>query len=307
VLAAGAAVPAMVTAGGDDDSWNVKHLAALDIPILQGLCLTSSRATWAASDNGLSPRDVATQVAVPEFDGRIIAVPFSFKEIDAEGLISYVPDPERCARVAGLAVNYATLRRVKAPDKRVALVFSSYPTKYSRIGNAVGLDSPASMLALLNAMRDNGYQIGDVPGVESGDGDALMHALIDRMPYEKGHTSVETTAAQSFAAGRGVNQDHAHVFVSCCRELGVPARYVSGYVYTPDREHVASHAWAEGWLSNRWISFDVGNARKAGEAHLKLAAGLDYLDACPVRGVRLGGGEEVLHTSARVDAGASGH
>jgi cobaltochelatase CobN len=180
VLAAGAAVPAMVTAGGDDDSWNVKHLAALDIPILQGLCLTSSRATWAASDNGLSPRDVATQVAVPEFDGRIIAVPFSFKEIDAEGLISYVPDPERCARVAGLAVNYATLRRVKAPDKRVALVFSSYPTKYSRIGNAVGLDSPASMLALLNALRDNGYQIGDVPGVESGDGDALMHALIDR-------------------------------------------------------------------------------------------------------------------------------
>ena len=180
VLAAGAAVPAMVTAGGDDDRWNVKHLAALDIPILQGLCLTSSRATWAASDNGLSPRDVATQVAVPEFDGRIIAVPFSFKEIDAEGLISYVPDPERCARVAGLAVNYATLRRVKAPDKRVALVFSSYPTKYSRIGNAVGLDSPASMLALLNALRDNGYQIGDVPGVESGDGDVLMHALIDR-------------------------------------------------------------------------------------------------------------------------------
>lgn len=134
----------------------------------------------------------------------------------------------------------------------------------------------------------------------------LMHALIDRMPYEKGHTSVETTAAQSFAAGRGVNQDHAHVFVSCCRELGVPARYVSGYVYTPDREHVASHAWAEGWLSNRWISFDVSNARKAGELHLKLAVGLDYLDACPVRGVRLGGGEEVLHTSARVDAGVTG-
>ncbi|MGV1089624.1 MAG: cobaltochelatase subunit CobN, partial [Mycobacterium sp.] len=91
VLAAGAAVPAAVTAGGDDDSWNVKHLAALDIPILQGLCLTSSRAQWVANDSGLSPRDVATQVAVPEFDGRIITVPFSFKEIDDEGLISYVP------------------------------------------------------------------------------------------------------------------------------------------------------------------------------------------------------------------------
>ena len=189
VLAAGAAVPATVTAGGDDDSWNVKHLAALDIPILQGLCLTSSRATWAASDNGLSPRDVATQVAVPEFDGRIITVPFSFKEIDAEGLISYVPDPERCARVAGLAVNYATLRRVAPADKRVALVFSSYPTKYSRIGNAVGLDTPASALAFLNALQDNGYRIGDIPGlasgdlgriIASGDGDALIHALIER-------------------------------------------------------------------------------------------------------------------------------
>jgi transglutaminase-like putative cysteine protease len=130
----------------------------------------------------------------------------------------------------------------------------------------------------------------------------LMDALLERMPYEKGHTSVESTAAQSFAAGRGVCQDHAHVFVACCRELGIPARYVSGYVYTPDRRSVSSHAWAEAWLSNRWISFDVSNAGKAGEAHLKLAVGLDYLDACPVRGVRLGGGEEELSTSARVEA-----
>ena len=179
VLAAGAAVPAAVTAGGDDDSWNVTHLAALDIPILQGLCLTSSRAQWVANDSGMSPRDVATQVAVPEFDGRIITVPFSFKEIDAEGLISYVPDPERCARVAGLAVNYANLRRVSAGDKRVALMFSAYPTKYSRIGNAVGLDTPSSTIALLDALRDNGYRIGEVPGLASGDGDALMHALIE--------------------------------------------------------------------------------------------------------------------------------
>lgn len=130
----------------------------------------------------------------------------------------------------------------------------------------------------------------------------LMHALHERMPWERGHTSVETTAAQSFAAGRGVCQDHAHVFVACSRELGIPARYVSGYVYTKDRRGVASHAWAEAWLSNRWVAFDVSNAGNTGEAHLKLAVGLDYLDACPVRGVRLGGGEEDLHTSARVEA-----
>ena len=127
VLAAGGAVPATVGAGGDDDSWNVAHLAALDVPILQGLCLTSSRAQWEDNDDGLSPLDVATQVAVPEFDGRIITVPFSFKEIDDEGLISYVADPERCARVAGLAVRHARLRTIPARDKRVAVVFSAYP------------------------------------------------------------------------------------------------------------------------------------------------------------------------------------
>ncbi|HQE14046.1 MAG TPA: cobaltochelatase subunit CobN, partial [Mycobacterium sp.] len=180
VLAAGSARPASVGAGGDDDAWDVRHLAALDVPILQGLCLTSSRSRWSDNDDGLSPLDVATQVAVPEFDGRIITVPFSFKEIDEDGLISYVPDPERCARVAGLAVNHARLRRVPPSEKRLALVFSAYPTKHSRIGNAVGLDTPASAVVLLEALRDNGYQVGEVPGLEARDGDALMHALIER-------------------------------------------------------------------------------------------------------------------------------
>jgi len=180
VLAAGAAVPATVGAGGADDTWNVAHLAALDVPILQGLCLTSSRSAWSENDDGMSPLDVATQVAVPEFDGRIITVPFSFKEIDDEGLISYVADPERCARVAGLAVRHARLRHVPAADKRIALVFSAYPTKHARIGNAVGLDTPASTVALLAAMREAGYRIGDVPGVDAQDGDALIHALIER-------------------------------------------------------------------------------------------------------------------------------
>lgn len=180
VLAAGGARPATASAGGDDDSWNVEHLAALDIPILQGLCLTSPRAQWEANDDGLSPLDVATQVAVPEFDGRIVTVPFSFKEIDQEGLITYAADPERCARVAGLAVRHARLRHVAPADKRVALIFSAYPTKHARIGNAVGLDTPASAVALLRAMSEAGYAVGDVPGLAAGDGDALVHALIER-------------------------------------------------------------------------------------------------------------------------------
>ncbi|MBV9350387.1 MAG: cobaltochelatase subunit CobN, partial [Mycobacterium sp.] len=187
VLAAGGVKPATVSAGGDDEAWNVEHLAALDIPILQGLCLTSSRQQWRDNDDGLSPLDVASQVAVPEFDGRIITVPFSFKEVDDEGLISYIADPERCARVAGLAVRHAQLRRVATADKRVAVVFSAYPTKHARIGNAVGLDTPASAVALLRAMREHGYQLGELPGVpdigaadRSNDGTALVHALIER-------------------------------------------------------------------------------------------------------------------------------
>jgi cobaltochelatase CobN len=180
VLAAGGLVPAAAGAGGADEDWDVGALARLDVPILQGLCLTSSRAQWAGRDEGLTPLDAATQVAIPEFDGRLITVPFSFKEVGPDGLTSYVPDPERTARVAGIAVRHAMLRHVPAGERRVALMLSAYPTKHARIGNAVGLDTPKSVLALLSAMRDAGYDIGgdEIPGVASGDGDALMHAII---------------------------------------------------------------------------------------------------------------------------------
>ena len=128
----------------------------------------------------------------------------------------------------------------------------------------------------------------------------LMNAVLDRMPERRGVTSAETTAAEAFAIGAGACQDQTHVFVAGCRELGVPVRYVSGYAYSPDRERVASHAWAEAWLGTRWVSFDVGNAARGGGGHIKLALGLDYLDACPVRGVRLGGEDEELATTAQV-------
>ena len=179
VLAAGGTRPADASAGGDDDAWDVGALAALDIPILQALCLTSDRATWADSDDGLSPLDTATQVAVPEFDGRIITVPFSFKEQDADGLSVYAADPERARRVAGIAVAHARLKHVPAAEKKIAIVLSAYPTKHSRLGNAVGLDSPASAVRLLKALGEAGYDIGDLPGVATQDGDALIHALIE--------------------------------------------------------------------------------------------------------------------------------
>ncbi len=201
VLAAGGATPATASAGGDDDAWNIERLAALDIPIFQGLCLTNSRADWAATDDGLSPLDVATQVAVPEFDGRIITVPFSFKEFDDNGLPWYQPDPERCARVAGIAVAHARLRHIPPADRRIALMLSAYPTKHARIGNAVGLDTPRSLLHLLDAMRAAGYDVGPdsgpdaIPGVAEQDSDALIHAIIEAGGQDPDWLTEETLAA----------------------------------------------------------------------------------------------------------------
>ena len=190
VLAAGGTTPGTVSAGGDDESWDVERIAALDIPILQGLCLTWGRDDWEASDDGVNPLDSANQIAIPEFDGRIITAPFSFKEIDADGLPRYVADPERCARVAGIAVSHARLRHVPKAERRVALVLSAYPTKHSRIGNAVGLDTPVSTIRLMRRMREEGYDLGPDDGSiarfldqatyadDTAAGDALIHALI---------------------------------------------------------------------------------------------------------------------------------
>ncbi|QYJ05480.1 cobaltochelatase subunit CobN [Nocardioides panacisoli] len=207
VLAAGGATPAAASAGGDDETWDVTRIAALDIPVIQGLCLTSSCAEWEENDDGVSPIDYANQVAIPEFDGRIITVPFSFKEIDADGLPHYVADPERCRRVSSIAAHHARLRRTPNADKRIAVMLSAYPTKHSRVGNAVGLDTPVSAVRMLRRLRAEGYDLGGdnevtrildasaaepVEPIEPVDsatagpseadteaGDALIHALID--------------------------------------------------------------------------------------------------------------------------------
>lgn len=174
VLASGGTVASDASAGGADESWDVGALAALDIPVLQGLCLTSSRAAWETSDAALSPMDAAMQVAIPEFDGRLVTVPFSFKETGEGDVPVYVADPERAARVAGIAVRHAALRHKPNAEKKLALVFTAYPTKHARVGNAVGLDTPASAVRLLDALRGAGYAVDGHPD----DGDELIHRLI---------------------------------------------------------------------------------------------------------------------------------
>jgi transglutaminase-like putative cysteine protease len=129
----------------------------------------------------------------------------------------------------------------------------------------------------------------------------MMHAIIERVPYVRGSTAVETTAARAFELGAGVCQDHAHIFIACCRSLGLPARYVSGYLFTDDGSLLESHAWADVCVDDQWLSFDVSNRGRTNSTHVRLAIGLDYREACPISGVRVGGGLETMGVSVQVN------
>lgn len=130
----------------------------------------------------------------------------------------------------------------------------------------------------------------------------LAAELCEKVRYETGATDVHESAARAFARGAGVCQDHSHIYIACCRSAGIPARYVSGYFYT-DGE-VASHAWVDVWTGHEqgWTSIDVTNRITAGGRHCRLAVGRDYLDACPVRGVRRGGGMEEMQVAVHIAA-----
>lgn len=180
ILAAG-------TANAEGDGWSVPGLDVFGIPVIQSPSTLASHAEWQADDAGLRPIEVASGIAVPEFDGRIIGPTFAFKEIvdDDAGLgaelIAARADPERTARLAALAVRTARLGRIPTVDKRVALMLSAYPTKRSRLGNAVGLDTPASAIELLRAMRAAGYRVDRIPD----DGDTLMDELATGLTYDQ--------------------------------------------------------------------------------------------------------------------------
>ncbi len=129
---------------------------------------------------------------------------------------------------------------------------------------------------------------------------ALMAAQADAVAFEAGQTSVSTPAAQAFCKRVGVCQDHTHIFITACRVLGLPCRYVSGYLAAGQGD-VATHAWAEAFVSDLgWVSFDVANRQSATEAYVRLAVGPDYAAVAPVIGVRTGGGGEEVSVAVQV-------
>jgi len=127
----------------------------------------------------------------------------------------------------------------------------------------------------------------------------LAKAVCTDVHYRPGTTTVEDSAGAALERGEGVCQDQVHVLIACCRSMGIPARYVSGYLCSDHAGETASHAWVEAWLSESqgWHGIDVTHVQPAGAGHCRLAVGRDYLDAAPIRGMRRGGGPEIMDVS----------
>jgi cobaltochelatase CobN len=154
--------------------------AASPAPVLQVIFSGGDRAAWEGSTRGLDARDIAMNVALPEVDGRIVSRAVSFKALPRRDplteadLTLYEPVADRIAFVSDLAKNWVTLARTAPAQRRIVLVLANYPNRDGRIGNGVGLDTPASVVAVLKALRQAGYRVEDIPA----DGDALIARLL---------------------------------------------------------------------------------------------------------------------------------
>ncbi|HEX2578248.1 MAG TPA: cobaltochelatase subunit CobN, partial [Aquihabitans sp.] len=248
---AGDAVDATATRGTGPDgaarAW-ASPLDELGVPVLQAQASTGPVSAWAEGD-GLSPLDVALGVAIPELDGRIIGPPLSFSEVVDDGgelgvsVAAHRAVPDRVERLAGQAVRLARLRHTEPAATRVALLLSAYPTERSRIGNAVALDTPATLVRLLAALEAHGLDVAppsavvpgrteaswpaDAPATFDDDGDpvagpgneladAVMARLADGLTYDQ---PVLSDAQQALAAGRLPVADYVAWFATLPEDL----------------------------------------------------------------------------------------
>jgi cobaltochelatase CobN len=171
--------------GSPNGSPHAPPFEVVGAPMIQAICCGTPRAVWSESDRGLAPSEAAMNIALPECDGRVISVPISFKENHR-----YVPDLERVRRVADFARRLAVLRTKANSEKRVAIVLSNAGGKAQRIGGAVGLDTPASLLRWLTDMRAAGFNTGALPD----SADELMTQLIACGCYDDKHPLDSRTA-----------------------------------------------------------------------------------------------------------------
>ncbi len=157
------------------------------------------------------------------------------------------------------------------------------------------LTRPGVATRRLLARLDAG--LGPVPWLH-----ALSALVADTVTYRAGMSKVGWTAEEVLAAGHGVCQDHAHVFITCARQAGYPARYVSGYLLMDDdTQGEATHAWAEAYVTELgWVGFDISNGISPDSRYVRVATGLDYAEAAPVSGMRLGAAGEKMSVAVQV-------
>jgi transglutaminase-like putative cysteine protease len=241
----------------------------------------------------LTPRRDAGQRSL---SWRIVAPGRRVEQTDAHGNITHLltyeePHREVSIIVSGVVDTAGSVNPVLANEGPLAPLAYLAPTPLTRVDARIR-EFSAQSFAGAGPLPERLERLA-----------ADLHAAIR---YQSGVTSVSDDAATVLARGEGVCQDHAHLFIACCRAAGVPARYVSGYFHTGDGGEIATHAWADAWLGGDrgWLSLDLTHRTLAGEEHCRLAVGRDYLDAAPVRGVRQGGGGESMQVGVVVASSA---
>ena len=239
----------------------------------------------------LTPRRDLSQRALA---WNIIAPGRRLEQIDAYGNISHlltVEEPHREIRIIVHGIVETADAEARQDDGLLSPLAYLAPTKLTQPNE----DLKAFAQDALNKITD--------PKLRA---QALAEAVFGAVRYTSGSSDVKDSAAEAFKSGEGVCQDHAHVYIASARAVGMPARYVSGYIYTGDTKDAASHAWVDVWLGAElgWQSMDVTHQRPAVRTYCRLAVGRDYLDAAPVRGVRHGGGGEKMEANVLVTESA---
>jgi cobaltochelatase CobN len=175
----------------DTDTPQVGFWATLNLPVFQVILSGAGKEFWESGWQGLTPRDMAMNVALPEVDGRIITRAISFKAVQTQDsalqtdVLVYEPVPDRVEFVAELALNWSKLRRTSVVDRKVALILANYPTRDGRLANGVGLDTPQSCVEILHALKAAGYQVGEIPA-DSGELIKLLTAGVTNDPEGDG-------------------------------------------------------------------------------------------------------------------------
>lgn len=249
------------TTGFAQSSPEQPHLRPFrrDIPVLQAICAQDNEPAWEASEQGLGARDLAMHIALPELDGRIITRPISFKDLawrserSQSDVVCYRAQPERMDFVAELARRWCDLAQLPNAQKRVALILANYPTRDGRIGNGVGLDTPAAALNILRALQAQGYPLAPLPA----SGTALIQALLG-----------------------GVSNDLDSLDLRPCMQSMALDDYLAAFAALPEANQIAvRERWGE---PSQDPMFRSGRMMIAG-----LRYGLTFVGIQPARGYQL--------------------